>query len=407
MRGRALIAAFAVVGGIARAQEGPAPPASPATSTASASPSVSNLGEAPDPAEIDRLRREVTELKTRVEGRKSVVADASAEAKRIDLLVQLLGRERELAEAELKRATHEAKNLAEDIGRTSAARQQAVEKLGTRLGALYRLGNGGMMRLLLAPGSGDRMAMARTLAYLARRDRRLVRDLEERSRLLAEQSSNLTRVRELVTQLARRRLAKEDELREARNRQSLVAADLRHQQERDARRLTELQERAGRLERLLDLIQKSSRPMALQGESARHFRGALAWPLPGPVRSGFGRQKHPRWGAYVMNNGIEIDSPAGRGVAVVYPGRVLYAKWLQGYGNLVIVDHGDRFLTLYGKLAGVSVKEGDDVKMGQPVGAVSVPSEDEPTTLYFEIRDGGQAVDPVNWLRPPAGGSVK
>ena len=123
------------------------------------------------------------------------------------------------------------------------------------------------------------------------------------------------------------------------------------------------------------------------------------------MRSRFGRQKHPRFDAWVMNNGIEVAAPAGTRVVAAYPGRVVHARWLKGYGNLVIVDHGARFLSLYGRLAAVSVREGDDVRMNDPVGVVAAPTEDEPAGAYLEIRDAGKAVDPLPWFRPSGAGS--
>ncbi len=385
----------------------PAGAQTPMATSVSPAPPAEPDSAAPDPREIARLRSEVEQLRSRVESRRGSVTDAAAEARRLDVLVVLLARERQLAEAEIRKASAEADSVAAEIEQATRARAHVVERLGKRLAALYRLGSGGLVRILLAPGPGDRLEAARTIAFLARRDQALLRELRERTDVLVRHTEELSRLRATVEQLARRRSSKEEELREARNHQSIVAGELRRAQNRDAQRLADLQERAGRLERLLDLIEKSKRAPSLPGENPHRFRGALAWPYDGSVLTAYGRRKHAKFDAWVMNNGIDIAAAPGHVVQAVYPGKVVYSRWLKGYGNLVILDHGSRFLTLYGKLGSISVEDGSEVKIGETVGSVGIPSDEEPAEVYFEIRDGGQAVDPVEWLRPSTRSAAK
>jgi septal ring factor EnvC (AmiA/AmiB activator) len=362
---------------------------------------------APDPAEVRRLRQEVDRLRLRLDERKGSVDDAAEEARRLDRLVELLTKERLLAEAEWRSASAEKVALGVEIESAGKAREEVLRRLGSHLATLYRLGEGGVLRLLIAPGSPDRLAAARQLALFVRRDLRITRELEEGERLAGAKREEIGRLEESVLRLARARAVKEEELREARVRQNLVASELRRVQERDSRKLADLQERAGRLERILELLSKSRLSRELSGEDPRRFRGALGWPHSGPVVTFFGRQKHPRFLAFVMNNGIEIGASPGAPVVAVFPGRVLYARFLKGYGNTVIVDHGSKFLTIYAKLGSVSTMEGRDVRIDESVGTVGAPAEDEGAVVYFEIRDGGKAVDPIPWLRPATPGRAK
>jgi len=125
----------------------------------------------------------------------------------------------------------------------------------------------------------------------------------------------------------------------------------------------------------------------------RPFRGALPWPADGIplVRAHRGAAANTR-------NGLELSLPAGEPVKAVHEGTVAYADHFTGYGNLVIVDHGDNAFSLYGNLQTVAVHKGDHVNAGSTLGSSGRDSAGNPC-LYFELRIDGQPVDPLQWLK--------
>jgi septal ring factor EnvC (AmiA/AmiB activator) len=96
---------------------------------------------------------------------------------------------------------------------------------------------------------------------------------------------------------------------------------------------------------------------------------------------------------------VDIAAPPGTAVHAVHAGQVVYAGWFKGYGNLIIVDHGSEYYTLYAHLAETKVKEGDDVRSGQQLGTVGDSGSLEGPRLYFEVRHQGHAQDPGQWLQ--------
>ena len=94
------------------------------------------------------------------------------------------------------------------------------------------------------------------------------------------------------------------------------------------------------------------------------LRGRLVWPAVGKVVGEYGAQIHPRSGRKRSGNGIDIDVAEGTSIHAVYAGHVVYTGWFRGYGNMIIVDHGGEYYTLYAHAADVKVKEGDEVKQG-------------------------------------------
>jgi septal ring factor EnvC (AmiA/AmiB activator) len=127
-------------------------------------------------------------------------------------------------------------------------------------------------------------------------------------------------------------------------------------------------------------------------------RGALDWPVPGRITRAFGRAS-AGLEASATRNGIDIGADADTPVRAVHAGTVAYAEPFAGFGTLVILDHGSTSYTLYGYLAGVSVRRGDRVEPGQEVGRVGAALDGTPA-LYFEVRVDGRPVDPVQWLKP-------
>jgi murein hydrolase activator len=129
------------------------------------------------------------------------------------------------------------------------------------------------------------------------------------------------------------------------------------------------------------------------GLPIRPFRGALPWPAEGIplVRAHHGAAANTR-------NGIELSLPAGASVKAVHEGTVAFADHFTGYGNLVIIDHGDNSFSLYGNLQALAVHKGDRVNTGSTVGSSGRDTAGNPS-LYFELRIDGQPVDPLQWLK--------
>jgi septal ring factor EnvC (AmiA/AmiB activator) len=129
-------------------------------------------------------------------------------------------------------------------------------------------------------------------------------------------------------------------------------------------------------------------------------RGQLPWPIEGRVITGFGFEKNPNFNTVVMNKGVEISPGPGKSlVLAVHPGKVVYADYFQGYGNLLIVDHGMTYYTLYGHCAEFLAAVGDMVRAGQPLAVVGDTGSLKGECLYFELRYKTKALDPLQWLK--------
>ena len=162
--------------------------------------------------------------------------------------------------------------------------------------------------------------------------------------------------------------------------------------------LAVLEEKARRLQRLVDNLSQQ-KPGLGPALDIRSVQGALAWPVDGKIIERFGRQRNPKFSTFTINNGLKIEAAAGTPVRAVFGGTVLFFFCFKGYGNLIILDHGNRVFSLYGNLKSVTVAVGDHIATGQSLAGVGESDDASAGYLYFEIRQDNRPEDPQKWLR--------
>ncbi len=126
--------------------------------------------------------------------------------------------------------------------------------------------------------------------------------------------------------------------------------------------------------------------------------GPLMWPHRGKITSPFGSRIHPIFKTRTMHTGIDIDGNTGDPVKAAADGEVLYAGWLKGYGQIVILDHGGSLSTVYAHMSRINVEEGQRVRRGHVVGRVGSTGTSTGSHLHFEVRVNGDAKDPLRYL---------
>jgi septal ring factor EnvC (AmiA/AmiB activator) len=128
------------------------------------------------------------------------------------------------------------------------------------------------------------------------------------------------------------------------------------------------------------------------------LKGRLPWPVVGRVELGFGKVENPRFHTVTVQKGVDVRAPPGTAVRAVADGKVVYAGWLRGYGNLVILDHGDGYHTVVAHLGELERKMGEEVHQGEGLGPLGDTGSLKGAYVYFELRHHGVAVDPQVWL---------
>ena len=278
----------------------------------------------------------------------------------------------------------------------------------------------GIVRLALA-GENPNDA-ARAFYYLSLLARAASEGIEAHRAGIAElarlRSDGANKVRELGVIEGRQRADRDRilvERREHRRVLERIAGELRSARKEirtllaDERLLTRLVEEIGRV--LADrpgagfareTRARPGSPSELGVETGRSegafaaLRGKLGLPVPGELS---GRLRTPSRTGASGPKGVFIRARDGEPVRAVATGRVVYADWMRGFGNLLIVDHGDAFLSIYGNNEALLKQQGDAVAAGEAVATVGASGGNEESGLYFELRHLGKAFDPLRWLK--------
>jgi septal ring factor EnvC (AmiA/AmiB activator) len=306
---------------------------------------------------------------------------------------QLNAVERE--QADVQRKLDAAETRAAALAQAAATQLPDVE---ARLEHLYKMGRAGYWRLLLNVDDLQALGRAyRTASTLTEIDRARLQEYYATLDALARERKALQARAEEITGLqaeaARARAAAEKAVAA---RTALVnAIDARR--DLNAQLVSELQVAQEKLQSSL-VQMEAGRGGTVIALPLRPFLGELPWPAPGRVLRPFGRQPSSRFGTAIVRNGMEIGAEEGQPVRTIHEGTVAFADQFEGYGNLVIVDHGARAYSLYGYLGSLGAARGQRLDQQTVVGTVGRNPGGNPA-LYFELRVDGAAVDPLQWLK--------
>lgn len=300
------------------------------------------------------------------------------------------------ARVDAARARRDA--LEDALGRREAALADERERLGAALAARYRAGGLEPMRVLLS--QQEPAAVSRALVYqeyVARHRAGVVADLARRLRALKTMRERLaTEDRRLDDLLAEQR-ARQAALEATRAERTALVQALEASLRETDQQIGAVQRRESELLELLDDLARlfSDSPAADLEQPFASRRGDLAWPVDGHLAADYGDARAGRslrWG------GVMIAAPRGAPVRAVAHGRVAYADWLPGMGLLLILEHGDGYLSLYGHNETLLRDVGDWVTAGEVVATVGESASIREAGLYFEIRHGRRQENPQRWF---------
>ena len=387
----------------------PAAPTLPAvTPEASATQVPSAPVTPPRVPDLSARRRELTELNQRLAGLKGRYAatkrkelDVRSALAAAELQLEIRTAERRVLELKIQEVARSAAQATAE--RDASARQVLALRtnLSLRISALYRMGRLGYLRALVASESGkDFLRGLQVLTHLASHDSTLLSSYESALKTLAARERELAGHQSEMASLIVESRKKEKETASARTEKAELLRRIQWNSEKERVEVVTLEDKSTRLTSLLDLLESNGRTTRAGSASIRKFQGVLDWPARGKVAVPYGRIANPKFPkTFLRSSGWTIDLPAASDVQAVFAGDVVFASWLKGYGNLVVLDHGEGVFTLYGRLATGTIKRGERVSLGERVGRLGESPEDEVPGLYFEIRDNRTSQDPRLWLR--------
>ncbi|NNF40153.1 MAG: peptidoglycan DD-metalloendopeptidase family protein [Woeseiaceae bacterium] len=372
----------------------------------------SAVGQAQDDSgELSKIKeRELDEVRERISALKKSMDKSAGERDRLaGELQELEARiaEQRTAIAAIERQQREAsekkQRLDADLSWREGRLRQESDALAAQVRASYMSGSQEKIRLLLT--QQDPASLGRLMRYYSYLN-------DYRADTIAEVTAEIRKIDALREQIAteearldalsRDRYAELTVLNRSQEGRTTLLASLREKIATEGEEVARLAAEEQDLTRLIAELSSilSDYPISSEQPFSEH-KGKLTWPVAGTLLHDYGQ---PRVGGDMKWNGVVLAAPRGREVRAVYHGRVAFADWLAGMGLLIIVDHGDGYMTLYGYNETLQKNAGDWVAPGDVIATVGDSGGQARTGLYFELRRGTRPVDLRRWVTRRPGG---
>ena len=286
----------------------------------------------------------------------------------------------------------------QNISQTKSTMDRQRNWIKRKLRSMNRLGYSGdtLTQILSTENITQLMRTWKYLERLTRYEHRIIQAYGENLRKLEIEQEKLERLRAELKTREQKVRATESELAETKKVKEDILHAVRNEKATRQKMISELGEAS---RRMLEIIRESSQTDDYAGKGFTQLKGRLSWPSEGRIAVPYGTQKDPRFDTQVFRNGIHIQTDAAADARSVYAGKVIFAEWFKGFGQLIIINHGSGYHTLYGNLSELFSKVGDIIRENQVIGKVGTSGVINAPGIYFEIRYKGKPLDPSQWLK--------
>jgi len=347
------------------------------------------------------IKEAVQSLQARIQEENKKESTLLSQLDRIALNKKLIRSELELYNVQMQKASQEIAQIKKDITDLQGKLQRERLSIEKTLVTLYKYGRFDFLQFLFEAQSMSAVfSEAKNLSLLARYQQEMISSyMKTLSELSAAEEAQRSKRAELAGYIKEAEQKRKDlEAKEAENK--ALIQDIRRNVKTYQKALEEQKDRAQHLQSLMDKLASQEIVLPFKFVPFYEKKGKLSWPVAGKVITRFGLEKHPQFNTVTMNNGIEIAPLKDESIIrSVHSGKVVYADYFQGYGNLIIIDHGMNYYSLYGHCADFLVNRGDFVRVDQPISQVGDSGSLNGVCLYLEIRYKAKPLDPLQWLK--------
>ena len=350
-------------------------------------------------AQLEKIEARINRAESALKNKKKSELSVSRELALINKTLEQVQQRIKLLKTSLKKMQDQIQQQRKLIKENEKGVKKTRLQLQKRLVALYKEGDTGLLKILFSAESPTEMAQqyqyfTRVLQY----DKQLLAEYREQTKVHQQNVAALETMRLQKEELLNAEKQQQLTAVKGKKLQARLLKQARADQKKLSSELSQLKKNASKLKALIARLEVESQPET--GPVAGNFaigRGKLGWPVNGRVVIGFGQQKDDKLGTYYESSGIEIAPPVGSPIKSVAAGKVVFADYFKGYGNLYILSHPGGYHTLYAQTDRMLKKLGDHVSAGEILGLSGLGGRD---SIYFEIRSNGSPVNPLSWLQP-------
>jgi septal ring factor EnvC (AmiA/AmiB activator) len=358
---------------------------------------------APPHDEYKQIQKEIKTQKQKLEEVKkresSVLSDLESTNRQMKATEYELQKNRkELMSTEAKTA-----KIEREIARNRGKIEQLREWIKRKLRAIQKYGHNSdtVMLFIGTDDISQLMRRSKNLQYIALYEHKVLESYKAALEGLNDKEKQLVSLKKELIKNTEKVRAEEASLAEKKQRKEMLLASVKKEKSSSAKMLRELENAS---KKILEIIRESEKAekekeTTFAGKDFSSRKGKLPWPVEGKVAIPYGSQKDPQFNTPIFRSGAYIQASAESSAKAVHTGKVVFSEWFKGYGQLVIVNHGNGYHTLYGSLSEIFARVGDIIKERQPVGRIGNSGLLSTPGLYFEVRYKGKPLDPLQWLQ--------
>jgi len=354
--------------------------------------------------QLEAIQSKIKKIKTAIDVKEDSKSRYATQLQKLEKNIGVVASEIRSTEKQIQQSKTELKSLRQTRKKHQKQLVKENETLAEQVYAAYTLGKQERIKLLFSQQSATNMQ--RNLVYyqyFSNARVNLIKDVQQSIETILSTESSISLASQALEKNYQQLKSQKTQLSKDSARRKTIISSLDSQIKKQGGHLNQLQDEASQLQSLIESIEtmliETPEP-ELSREAFAKMRGKLAWPVSGKVKRLFGRHKPL---SDLLWQGIIIEAPAGRHVKAISYGRVAFADWLRGMGNLIIIDHGNSYLSLYGHNESLFKTAGEWVEPGDIISSIGNSGGQNKSGLYFEIRKKGKPQNPSKWCKTGVG----
>lgn len=350
----------------------------------------------------DDLEDQLADLQRQAEEQQAKTNEASAKVESVSERLRQIQEELRVATAEYKEVKGQLDSVEDKISdntelleKTEADLKVKNRKLQQRVRDIYINGQISYVDVLFgAKDFADLMTRMDVLKRIIKHDYDLIMKVKEEKATVENTRAQLEKDKAEAEVLVADAQAKKIKVEDKESEQQVLLDQAIYDRDTSERMYEEIMAAS---QEIANMIRRSQ--MSSAGYSgAPAGAGGMIWPISGPITSEFGWRTHPIFGTARFHSGLDIGGDYGMPIYAAASGTVIYAGWISGYGNAVIIDHGGGVTTLYGHNDSLNVSEGENVAQGQVIAMCGSTGNSTGPHCHFEVRENGEPVSPYGYL---------
>lgn len=352
----------------------------------------------PPKEKYQKIQKEILEHKQKLKKTQKREYSVLGEIERLDKQLRKIESELRKLKKKLSRTESDIATVKTEIGKTKESLTQQADWIKRKLRALYKYGYSRDVAavLLNIESVSQMMRISRYLEQIAIHEHEILEGYRQNLKIYTEKNNKLRSLKATLLADQKTTRKKELQLRNLRKSKKMILASLRDEKASHEKMIAELREAS---KKLLKLIEEASKAETYAATGFSGLKGKLPWPVNGKIAIPYGSHTDPRFNTPLFRNGVHIQTKSLSAIRSVHNGKVIFAEWFKGFGQLIIVDHGNGYHSLYGNLSEIFSRVGDIIKRDQVIGKVGTSGILNAPGLYFEIRYKGKPLDPSQWLQ--------